>query len=232
MSAKALKTSSSVRPAVLFLFLLLFLSGCAIGGGGVHHTVRRGENLWRICHTYGVDMQEVAELNGIEDPTDIKAGMRLYIPGVSHKKKVPRVGQYPDAQSSKYDGKIELHKGMFAWPVKGQLASEFGFRNGEHHDGIDIRAPKGTTIKAAGNGSVVFVNSQMRGYGKIIIIKHDGDYYTVYAHNMENDVKKGDHVARGEPIGKVGDTGNADGYHLHFEVRKGKKVRNPLFFLP
>jgi murein DD-endopeptidase MepM/ murein hydrolase activator NlpD len=72
----------------------------------------------------------------------------------------------------------------------------------------------------------------MRGYGRIIIIKHSKDFFTVYAHNKENRVRRGERVKSGEVIALVGGSGNATGYHLHFEVRKGKTIRNPLFFLP
>jgi murein DD-endopeptidase MepM/ murein hydrolase activator NlpD len=217
-------------PLVVFLLLL---SGCVIGGG-VTHTVKKGETLWRICRTYDVDMQDVAELNNIKDPANIKAGSKLFIPGATRVKKVPSYRAPRTRSGSKYEGsdKIEIQKGKFDWPVKGRVSSRFGLRDGVRHDGIDIQAPEGTPIKAAGKGKVVFVENSMRGYGKIIIVKHDGDYYTVYAHNKENRVRRGDTVAKGEVIGTVGNSGNASGSHLHFEVRKGKKVRNPLFFLP
>lgn len=215
--------------AVLFLLLL---SGCVIGAG-VTHTVKNGETLWRICRTYDVDMQDVAELNNIRDPADIKAGRKIFIPGVTRVRKVPSYSP-PRSLDSKYEGsdKIDVQRGKFDWPVKGNVSSGFGIRDGVRHDGIDIKVPEGTPIKAAGEGTAVFVESGMRGYGKIIIIKHDGDFYTVYAHNRENRVKRGDTVAKGEVIGMVGNSGNANGSHLHFEVRSGKKVRNPLFFLP
>jgi len=91
---------------------------------------------------------------------------------------------------------------------------------------------EGTPIKAADNGTVAFEDSDMRGYGKIIILKHPDGFFTVYAHNRENLVKNGDSVEKGAKIGYVGSTGNASTAHLHFEVRDGKVVRNPLFFLP
>ena len=72
----------------------------------------------------------------------------------------------------------------------------------------------------------------MRGYGNLVLLKHGDDFFTVYAHNSVNLVKKGKRVKRGETIAKVGRTGRATGPHLHFEVREGTKARNPLFFLP
>ncbi|MBI5644281.1 MAG: LysM peptidoglycan-binding domain-containing M23 family metallopeptidase [Deltaproteobacteria bacterium] len=212
------------------LFFLLSFAGC-VAGGGVYHTVGKGETLWRICRTYKADIQEVAELNNIKDPTEIKAGRKIFIPGVSKKKKVVSYGT-PLPAEKEAEERIVIEKDRFLWPVNGALESSFGPRNGTRHTGIDISAKEGTPVKAADSGEVVFVNSSMRGYGNIIILKHKDDFYTVYAHNKENLVKKGEDVKRGEIIASVGNTGNATGNHLHFEVRQGKNVRNPLFFLP
>ncbi|MBI5469655.1 MAG: M23 family metallopeptidase [Deltaproteobacteria bacterium] len=207
---------------------LLILPGCLAAGRGVIHTVDRGETLWRICQTYGADMQEVAELNNIKDPTEIKAGRRIFIPGA---RRVRKVEPYTHAEG-KYDTKVVYEKDRFSWPIRGEIISEYGTRDGTHHDGIDILAPEGEPIKAADNGKVVFVDNGMRGYGNIVILKHRDDFFTVYAHNKENLVRDGDDVTKGDVIAKVGSTGNATVCHLHFEVRQGKKVRNPIFFLP
>lgn len=200
-------------------------------GHGVVHTVGKGETLWRICKTYNADLQEVAEINNIKKPTDIETGQKIFIPGAS---KVRKVKPYfaPSPNEKEKEGKIVIEKDRLIWPVKGTVISAYGVRNGSRHDGIDIKAEEGTPIKAADSGTVVFSSSSMRGYGNIIIIKHKDEFYTVYAHNKENLVKQGEDVTRGDIIAKVGDTGNASGCHLHFEVRQGKGVRNPLFFLP
>ncbi len=212
----------------LFL-LLMILSGC-FGGRGVYHTIGRGETLWRISRTYRVDIQEVAEINNIKDPTEIEAGKRIFIPGVSRVRKVVPYKGIPGEKEK--EDKIVIERDRFSWPVRGELISQFGLRDGSRHDGIDIKAEEGTLIKAADKGEAIYVNSGMRGYGNIIILKHKDDFYTVYAHNKENLVKTGENVEKGAVIGSVGDSGNADGCHLHFEVRQGKNKRNPLFFLP
>lgn len=207
--------------------------GCA--GPGVYHRVGKGETLWRISKTYGVDMQDVAELNDIRDNTEIKAGRLLFIPGVSRPRKVrpyvpPKPGQVEPEEEP--EGKIVIQRDRFLWPVNGKVISHFGMRNGTKHGGIDIKANEGATIKAADSGVVAYVDSDMRGYGKIVIIKHSDGFFTVYAHNSENLVKMGEEVAKGANIATVGRTGNASTAHLHFEVRHNKVVRNPLFFLP
>ncbi|CAG0932294.1 peptidoglycan LD-endopeptidase LytH [Planctomycetaceae bacterium] len=227
---------------IAFIFLV-FGAGCA--GPGVYHRVGKGETLWRISKTYGVDMQDVAELNDIRDTTEITAGRLLYIPGVSRVKKVkpyvpPARKPAPPAEARKEEpaepeeaeGRIMTQRDRFLWPVSGKVISNFGMRKGTRHGGIDIKATEGSPIKAADSGEVAYIDSDMRGYGKIVILKHFDGFFTVYAHNRENLVKMGDKVEKGASIATVGSTGNATTSHLHFEVRYGKTVRNPLFFLP
>src|SRR5205807_10062013 len=113
------------------------------------------------------------------------------------------------------------------WPASGVLISAFGTRERDHHDGIDLACPEGTTVRAAADGVVLFAGEQ-RGYGNLVLLAHDGDVVTVYAHNSENLVGKGERVTRGEEIARVGHSGNATGPHLHFEVRIGTHPRDPL----
>jgi len=216
-------------------FLALTFSGCA--GPGVYHRVGKGENLYRISKTYGVDMQDVAELNDIRDPAEIRAGKLLYIPGVSRLRKVkpyvpPSRRAAPSEKEEEPEGRIVTRRDRFQWPVTGKVISSFGMRQGTRHGGIDIKAAEGVPIKAADSGVVAYIDSDMRGYGKIVILKHVDGFFTVYAHNKENLVKMGEEVVKGASIATVGSSGNATTTHLHFEVRYGKTVRNPLFFLP
>ena len=125
---------------------------------------------------------------------------------------------------------------MFDWPLNGQISSPFGqrmhpvFRTRMFHSGIDIAAPKGTPVRAAAPGEVLF-EGWMRGYGQVIIIDHGRNFSTVYAHLSSTQVKEGALVRAGTVIGAVGDTGTTTGYHLHFEVREGSTARNPLDYL-
>lgn len=236
------RLSLRLKSILAWSFMLVYLlavSGCA--SSGVYHTVGSGETLWRICKTYGVPLQDVAEINDIKDPTEIEKGRKIFIPGVSKRRKVvpfkverASVERNPDKKMplDRDEGRVVIEKDRFLWPVKGEVSSAFGMRNGHRHDGIDIKAPDGTPVRAADEGKVMYVNTSMRGYGNIIIMMHKDDFYTVYAHNDKNLVKMGDKVAKGEIIASVGSTGNASTSHLHFEVRQGKGVRNPLFFLP
>lgn len=119
---------------------------------------------------------------------------------------------------------------FYAWPVKGKVIKGFTPKKGKQggHTGIKIAAPKGTPVVAANNG-VVARTRQVAGYGKIVLVKHDGGYLTIYSHLDDINVKRGDVVQAGQKIGTVGKTGNAQEPQLHFEIRKngGKTPVDP-----
>ncbi|EEG31283.1 peptidase, M23 family [[Clostridium] methylpentosum DSM 5476] len=129
--------------------------------------------------------------------------------------------------------KGELTPGEFIWPLPGHsyISSPYGNRTGEvsgFHTGIDIPAPAGTTIIASRSGTVAAAyHNETASYGKYVVIDHGGGYTTLYAHCSSLDVNVGDVVTQGQPIAKVGSTGNSTGNHLHFEVRIGKQNQNP-----
>lgn len=116
--------------------------------------------------------------------------------------------------------------GTFIFPTSGVLTSEFGYRWGRNHDGIDIGAPTGTPIRAADGGTVI-LSGWYYGYGLAIKIDHGGGYVTLYGHNNSNYVNVGDKVFQGQVIGEVGNTGNSTGSHLHFEIIQHGTPRNP-----
>ena len=121
--------------------------------------------------------------------------------------------------------------GEFAMPASGTLSSKYGVRWGRNHAGIDVAAKVGTPIYASDNGTVLEAEYKNNGYGKFISIDHGNGYITNYAHCSEILVSKGDVVAKGDLIGKVGNTGRSTGPHLHFEVRQDGKAQNPLRYV-
>ena len=116
--------------------------------------------------------------------------------------------------------------GTFIFPTNGILTSEFGYRWGRNHNGIDVGASTGTAIRAADGGTVI-LSDWYYGYGLSIKIDHGGGYVTLYAHNNSNYVNVGDRVFQGQVIGEVGNTGNSTGPHLHFEIIQNGVPRNP-----
>ncbi len=134
---------------------MLFLSGCFVARGVVH-TVGKGEDLWMISRAYGVSPQEVAEINNIKDPSIIVPGKKIFIPGVSRVRKIPR--PLPASIERDRENRLVIEKDRFSWPVKGEIISSFGVRDGVKHDGIDIKVPEGTPVKAADSGKVVYAS--------------------------------------------------------------------------
>ncbi len=120
----------------------------------------------------------------------------------------------------------------FGWPLRGKLVSSFGpKKNGLHNDGINISAPKGTPVRAAENGVVVYAGSALKGSGNLILLRHDGQWMTAYAHMDGLMAKKGDTIRRGQTIGTVGSSGSVSTPQLHFEVRRGTEALNPKNYL-
>lgn len=120
----------------------------------------------------------------------------------------------------------------FAWPVNGSVISGYGPKpGGLHNDGINIRAPRGTTVKAADNGVVVYAGSQLKGFGNLVLIRHADRWMTAYAHLQTLGVKRGQEVRQGAAIGTVGATGAVSDPQLHFEVRRDTDALNPELYL-
>jgi murein DD-endopeptidase MepM/ murein hydrolase activator NlpD len=120
----------------------------------------------------------------------------------------------------------------FIWPVSGNVVKGYGAAGGGRNDGVNIAAPKGTSIKAAAGGEVVYAGSELAGFGNLILIRHPGGWVTAYGHADTMTVREGDLVKQGQAIGTVGSTGNAGSPQVHFELRKGKEPVDPAGHLP
>ena len=222
---------------------------------GVYHKVQSGETLWRICHAYRVNMQTVCRFNRIKDPEHVAVGQEIFIPGaetvrrvhsastrtaaraaVSKREPAPPAGERKQSQPAAKGvfpkppaRPARLH---FIWPVKGNVTSWFGARKGRPHDGIDIAAPRGTPVRAAEKGKVIYSDDVISGYGNLIIVQHEGGFHTVYGHNSRNRVDVDEVVSKAQVIAEVGKTGRSSGYHLHFEIRKNERAVDPMDYLP
>ncbi len=214
-----------VSPHLLFLMLIILMGGCTLKiaqPSGVYHQVKKGEYLWRIARTYGVDMRTIMNANHLSDPNKIRAGQYLFIPGAGTVLNVATYSPPP----------VSLKKGSFIWPVNSRkVISSYGTREGRQDKGIDIAASQRSRIVASQSGTVVYAGT-LSGYGKVIIIDHNNGYSTVYAHNSRNLVEVDEQVRQGQVIGLVGSTGRSTGPHLYFEIRKGYKTVDPLKYLP
>ncbi|MFA6028533.1 MAG: M23 family metallopeptidase [Elusimicrobiota bacterium] len=124
--------------------------------------------------------------------------------------------------------KVRVYNGLFRWPLHaGIVSSEYGRRWKKRHEGIDLAADEGVPVCAAAGGTVLYAGDGLRGYGNVVILRHDQRTTTLYAHNRRLLVAKGQQVAAGEPIAELGSTGHSTGPHVHFEFRVKGKAVNP-----
>ena len=198
--------------------------------------MRSGENLYRIGLRYGVSARAIASANGIRDVTELSVGTRLRIPKGRLTQSSPpaRAPRKVDVASSKRLARLEARRQAdlrFEWPLRGRLTSRFGARWGRRHEGIDVAARRGTLIHAAEDGRVIH-SGRLGDYGKVVIVRHGGNYRSVYAHADRTHVKRGQKVRKGQKIAEVGSTGRSTGPHLHFEIRYHETPKDPMLYLP
>lgn len=226
--------------AVLTLVIML-ASGCA-GVQSRFHRVKSGDTWNAIAGRYSVPLKDLQAAN--EDSETLKAGDKIYIPFEENpawnaralKRELAKTAppeELEDIRPEKVDGKVDYSSPLvrYVWPVSGKLSSKFGRRKGSFHEGIDISAPEGMNVRASRSGHVIYSSNQISGYGNLVIVRHADGFSTVYAHLSKRLVKRGQFIAKGTVLGKVGMTGRASSPHLHFEVRKGQLPVNPMQFL-
>lgn len=214
---------------------------------GVWHTWQKGERLVDLSRYYKVPLVDIEEINGLEQGSAPIAGQQIFFPEAV-KKNPPqvsakfssaiiesekKVSSLPTAAGS--SEKIEPTSAnanasaQFLWPVRGgTVSSPFGQRGSKVHEGIDIIAEAGRAVLAVGDGVVIYAGSGVRGYGNMLIVRHQDNLVSVYAHNRVNLVTEGTAVRRGEQIAEVGRSGNATTDHLHFELRQAEVPIDPL----
>jgi lipoprotein NlpD len=207
------------------------------------YTVRRGDTLYSIALEHGPDSRDVAQWNSLDDPSKLSVGQVLRVtpppqPAVAigssrfgsriesrplETPTKPVVAATPaPAPPAREQPLLEAQPLTFAWPVKGKVVAGFAE---PRQKGIDIQGKSGDAVIAAAAGRVTYVGSGIPGLGKLIVLKHDQGYITVYAHNKDILVKEQQSVKRGEKIAELGEK-------LHFQIRKGAAAVDPLLYLP
>lgn len=180
-------------------------------GNTVNHTVKAGETLINICRQYQVTMGMLLKANNISNPDLVVAGQVLSIPVATEVATITT----PTTTTSE---KCQLPVPTMAWPVAGEVSSHFGIREeGRPHQGVDIAANQGATIKAPLGGYVAYAG-YYGTYGNTVIIDHGEDIRSLYAHCATLLVKEGQSISQGQAIARVGNTGRSFGPHLHWEV--------------
>ncbi|MEK7165719.1 MAG: peptidoglycan DD-metalloendopeptidase family protein [Patescibacteria group bacterium] len=193
---------------------------------GIVHKVTRGETIYSIAKKYQTDAQKILNwpFNDFADLDTfaLTAGQPLVVPdGVMPKAKPVYIPQLI-AQVGQSAG-----DGQFTWPTQGVISQ----RPVSYHMAVDIANRDLPAILAADAGKVILVEYGRFGYGYHVIIDHNNGYQTLYGHMSDIYVSIGQAVSKGSVIGKMGSTGRSSGPHLHFEVRKGGVLLNPLGFI-
>ncbi|KND46895.1 MAG: putative membrane bound lytic murein transglycosylase B [Parcubacteria bacterium C7867-004] len=203
---------------------------------GLRHTITSGETLASLAKDYGSDADEIASYNGLEAGSGLTKGQSIIIPGGEIKAPAKTVAKAAAKAKTVAKAKIRTGGAMGSILPTGDTsnAASSGFANpvpagrlsqGIHGwNGVDLAAPNGSPIYAASGGTVIIsrIGGWNGGYGNYVVIDHGNNVQTLYSHMSTDLVSVGQSVARGEQIGSVGKTGEATGFHLHFEVRGAK----------
>lgn len=213
------------------------------------HVVRSGDTLYSIAWRYGRDYQKLAALNSIPPPYRIVPGQRITLdssrveppvkrPTPAAQPSRPQTGGYkkPPANDKPIQEKVANQRDnrvniSWQWPATGTVLRRFSMQGAAVNKGIDIAGQRGDPVLAAAPGKVVYSGPGMVGYGNLIIIKHNDDLLSAYAHNSVLRVDEGEVVKAGQRIAEIGSSGTTRN-QLHFEIRRNGKPVDPLFYLP
>jgi lipoprotein NlpD len=205
-----------------------------------YYRVKRGDTVLRIALDHGQSYRDIVRWNNLTDPNLIEVDQLLLVRPPANAmtvKPLTSATATPAPQrmaEPAAEPKIEAVKPdapppgiRLSWPAKGKVVEDFV--DGKNK-GIDIAGKLGDPIQAASDGRVVYAGNSLRGYGNLVIVKHDNTYLTAYAHNRNLLVKEGDAVRKGQTIAEMGDT-DTNSVRLHFELRVNGKPVDPLPFL-
>jgi len=198
------------------------------------YKVVKGDTVYSIARHHGLSVTRLTGLNKLHKPYRIYPGQTLDVTGSmtdvsSHQARAPKPKSAESRQSSPETVRSKPYRGRWSWPTAGTVIGRYSGK--AQRKGIEIAGKKAQAIVSAAPGTVVYRGSGLRGYGNLIIVKHDDDYLSAYAHCENIYVKEGDVIQSRQKIAGMGDSGT-NRVKLHFEIRyKGKSV-DPLKFLP
>lgn len=211
----------------------IYTSGPASGT----YVVKKGDTLYSIAFRYGLDYKSLARINGIQPPYTIFVDQTLRLKGSARlpekdsgpsKPPPPRVVATRPSEPLPEVSKAPVS--AWRWPLDGKVVAGFSLKQ-PINKGIDIGGKRGDKVVAAADGVVVYAGGNLRGYGKLVIIKHNDTFLSAYGNNERLRVKEGAKVKAGKSIASVG-TSSAGVDMLHFEIRRDGKPVDPLKYLP
>lgn len=209
-----------------------------------YHLVAKGETLYSIAWRYGIDYKKLAKANGVGRSFTIYPGQKIYLNKTVIKTQPTKLASKSPSKktnpqrsksttSSQKKAQVSLPSNgslKWQWPTQGRIIARFSSLK-SLNKGIDIKGGLGEPVVAAAPGIVVYAGSGIRGYGNLLIIKHDERFLSAYAHNSRLLVKEDEVIKAGQKIAEIGNSGT-DQSKLHFEIRRDGKPIDPLRYLP
>lgn len=198
---------------------------------GMVHKVKRGETIYSIAKKYDVTAQQIINwpfnIYSNDETFELAVGQTIIVPdGVKPAEQLWDPKRYV-AQTTPDAGRVSA-TGQFAWPTSGGITQRYVW----YHRGVDIANKSTPNVLAADSGRIVVAGwPDNFGYGNRVLIEHGNGFQTLYGHLASVSVTAGQTVNRGDVIGRMGSTGRSTGPHLHFEVRRGGELMDPLAFL-
>jgi lipoprotein NlpD len=211
------------------------------------HIVRKGDTLYSIAWDARTDFRSLAQWNGISKPYFIQPGQKIRLTQPRHTVKSTTVVKpsittntkqrnqqrqptktVPKSSSKKTPYTSKARVKTWIWPANGRVIRKFSPKTGS--SGIDIMGKIGTPIRASAAGRVVYAGNGLRGYGNLVIIKHNQSYLSAYAHHRRILVKQGRYVKQGQKIAEMGSSGSNQ-VKLHFEIRRNGNPTDPLRYI-
>ena len=210
------------------------------GSNGVapnYYRVKEGDTLYSISWKYHLDYKSVAAANDIQAPYTIYVGQNILLrgkksseveDGIKHQASAKKKSARTDKASTGLV--VPNEKLRWQWPIEGEVIKEFSL-SGTINKGIDIKGSSGQRVNAAADGTVVYAGGNLRGYGKLVILKHNHRFLSAYGNHQEIRVREGEKVRGGQVVGTLGASTSLVEI-LHFEIRLDGRPHNPLNYLP
>ena len=201
--------------------------------------VKSGDTLFGIARRFGVSVQKIVEINNLGLNNVIFTGQVLKIPKISGSNSVTlnsnknlKIVTLPQPKPNILKTSSRILKVKFYSPLDGEIITKFGIKSdGVMNEGIYIEADYGTIVKSSADGEVIFVGSDLKDFGKLLIIKHSENLITSYAHLSKIYVHEGEIITRGQPIAEVGSSGKVTKSQLYFEIRQDNEALDPITYL-
>ena len=223
---RSLAEWNSIRPPyTIYPGQTLKFAPTPVPASGNNYVVRRGDTLYGVAEKTGTTVDDLIAWNRLPRPYALYPGMHLRVHGAEQSKAQQK--KFPTETRAKPP--VSRKKIVWVWPARGSIINRFDDKTTSK--GIDIADKLGAKIFAASAGKVVYQGNGLPGYGQLVIIKHDDEFLSAYAHCQRVSVKEGDVLKTGQEIAQMGNTG-ADRVKLHFELRYQGRPVDPLDYLP